>query len=628
MLSNSTQRSQLPQALINQIISFYNQGELKEAVLLAESSTQKYPNALILYEILGAAYLGLEDTNKTIISYQKVLQINPRHTDAYNNMGMALYHQGRFDEAAVSYQKALEIEPDSADGHYNLGNALKQMGDLQQAIESYKASIVSNPRDAEVLFNYGNTLKAYGDFDQAIEVYAKSLKIKPDFSAAKKNMHNAFEKKEEISKLVAEYARLADLALTSAEAISFKGTLLKTKGYLEVAIDSHKKALMIKPDYAEAYCGMGVVLKEKGDLDAAIDSYRKALKIDPTYAEVHNNMGNVLSEKGELDAAIKSYKQALKIKPDYAEAVKNLVKVPFGSLKKEDVKFIKNLLNKFEKNFETISDREFFKASFLMHSGDIDLAFNKFSTANEIKALTFGDSIKLQENAIKNYSKKVKIWKPNITRLKQNSIKKLFILGPSRSGKSSLEEILAQSLKVKRLFEANRKTGQYNLNSEAGCQITFEKLFFERESNLLKKGYEVVTSTNPHLLLSIIDVVEEMPNSYFVFIDRETHYIAPDIFSRDYKSGNYYAYDPFTILKYINFYKNCISILEKKIPKNLIQLSFDQIKNNPNQVINNLSSFISVDFNLSESTFEEKKLMDNNIFYSHFQNIIKPKKFQ
>ena len=152
-MSNSRPQSQPPQAEVDQIIGLYNQGQLEQTASLAESLAGQYPNALILYDILGAAYMGLQNADKTIESYQKALQLNPNHTDAYNNMGTALYDQGRFDEAVKSYQNAVKLEPDFADAHYNLGNALKQTGELTKAIGSYKARLVINPDDAEVLLS-------------------------------------------------------------------------------------------------------------------------------------------------------------------------------------------------------------------------------------------------------------------------------------------------------------------------------------------------------------------------------------------------------------------------------------------------------------------------------------------
>ena len=295
-LSNLNQKLQPPQVAIDHVIGLYNHGQLEQTVSLAESLAKQYPKAMILYQILGAAYIGLKNTDKTIASYQKVLRLNPNHTDAHNNMGMALYDQGRFDEAVESYQKAVKLEPDFADAHYNLGNALKQTGDLKQAIESYRVSLTINPNDAEVLVNYGNALKDYGNFDQAIEVYTKTLKIEPNFTSAKTNMENALEKKTEIEKLVKDYAWAAKLEIGSAKIFSFTGTILEAGGYLDAAIDNYTKALKIKPDYAEAYLNMGAVLKLKGELSRAIESYQAALRLEPDLTLAYYNIGHALKD--------------------------------------------------------------------------------------------------------------------------------------------------------------------------------------------------------------------------------------------------------------------------------------------------------------------------------------------
>ena len=101
-MSNLIQKTQPLETAVDQIVGLYNQGQLEQAVSLAENLAEQYPNALILYEILGAAYMGLKNADKSIENYQKVIRLNPSHTDSHNNMGMALYDQGRFDEAVDS----------------------------------------------------------------------------------------------------------------------------------------------------------------------------------------------------------------------------------------------------------------------------------------------------------------------------------------------------------------------------------------------------------------------------------------------------------------------------------------------------------------------------------------------
>ncbi len=323
-MSNSTQQSQPPQVAVDQIIGLYNQGQLKQTVLLAESLSEQYPNEPILYDILGAAYIGLKNTDKTIESYKKALLLNPNHTDAYNNMGMALYDQGKFYEAVTSYQKALKIEPDFADAHYNLGNAFKEAGNLKKAIESYQASLVINPKDTEVLLNYGNALKSYGDFDHAIKIYAKVLKVNPNFAAAQSNMDNAIEEKAWIKKTISDYARLTNLELISVGLFRFTENLLEQNGYLDTGISSYEQLHNISFEDAESYYKLGIFFQTQNKNEAAINSYEKAVKIYPQYLEVYNKMGMAFLEKGDRFSAIQSFKTALEIVPDNAEAHQNL----------------------------------------------------------------------------------------------------------------------------------------------------------------------------------------------------------------------------------------------------------------------------------------------------------------
>ena len=54
--------------------------------------------------------------------------MDPQHASAWNNKGVALIHQGKYDEAIQAYDKAIEINPQYADAWNNKGNALNKLG--------------------------------------------------------------------------------------------------------------------------------------------------------------------------------------------------------------------------------------------------------------------------------------------------------------------------------------------------------------------------------------------------------------------------------------------------------------------------------------------------------------------
>mgnify|MGYP001421503047 CR=1 FL=1 len=207
-----------PQDAINQLIQLYNQGHLATIVEQAQTLTEQYPEAFIIWNILGAVNKGLGRVQAASEAFKKVTELNPAYADGFNNLGASLQDQGKLEEAIVSYNKALSLKPDYVDAYYNMGNALKVQGKLEEAIASFNKALSLKPNYADAYYNMGNALKVQGKLEEAIVSYNKALSIESDYAGAYNNMGNA----------------------------------LKDQGKLEEAIASFNKALSIKSDYAEA----------------------------------------------------------------------------------------------------------------------------------------------------------------------------------------------------------------------------------------------------------------------------------------------------------------------------------------------------------------------------------------
>ncbi|HHZ93268.1 TPA: tetratricopeptide repeat protein, partial [Candidatus Poribacteria bacterium] len=56
---------------------------------------------------------------KATEAYQQVIQIQPNHADAYNNLGTVFINQDRIDDAIEAYQQAIRIQPNQGEAYYN-----------------------------------------------------------------------------------------------------------------------------------------------------------------------------------------------------------------------------------------------------------------------------------------------------------------------------------------------------------------------------------------------------------------------------------------------------------------------------------------------------------------------------
>jgi protein O-mannosyl-transferase len=243
---------------------------------------------------------------------------------AHNNLGVALYQNGRINDAIAHYQTALQINPDYAFAHNNFGTALSQKGNVDEAIGHFQKALQIDPDYAEAHNNLGLALFQKGNVDEAIAHYQKALQINPDYAEVHNNLGAALSQKDSVDDAIVHFQKALQINPGYAQAHNNLGIALFKKGSVDDAIAHFQRALQINPDYAEAHNDLGAALCQNGSVDDAIAHFQRALQINPDYAQAHYNLGNALSQKGNVAEAIAHYRMALQINPDYLEVLNNL----------------------------------------------------------------------------------------------------------------------------------------------------------------------------------------------------------------------------------------------------------------------------------------------------------------
>ncbi len=100
------------------------------------------------------AYVN-QDYDAAVSAFQEAALNRPNNPIVHNNLGTALYKQGKFQHAANAFQTALlkANVPNRAAVHYNLGNAQFKMRDFSAAITSYRSALRLNPQDEDAKHN-------------------------------------------------------------------------------------------------------------------------------------------------------------------------------------------------------------------------------------------------------------------------------------------------------------------------------------------------------------------------------------------------------------------------------------------------------------------------------------------
>ena len=111
----------------------------------------------------------------------------------FNEIGINLRQQGKWEEAIAYYKNGLKISPMDAGLFYNMGMAYAQGKQYYKSLEHFQKALASNPdillQAASIPYNIARVQIALNKHDEAGRYLKKALELEPDHAGAQKLMH-------------------------------------------------------------------------------------------------------------------------------------------------------------------------------------------------------------------------------------------------------------------------------------------------------------------------------------------------------------------------------------------------------------------------------------------------------
>ncbi|HYC03491.1 MAG TPA: tetratricopeptide repeat protein [Azospirillaceae bacterium] len=187
--------------------------------------------------------------------YRAILQDDPSHAHANNNLAVLLRAGRRFEEAVACYRRALASLPD-APIYNNLACLYLDLGRAADAATSARTALALRPDYAEAWFNLGNVLRQAGDAAGAETAYRRALRL------------NAF----------------------MGEALCGLGDLRWQAHDTTEAARCYRRAIAAQPSLPQPFVNLGEMLKEQGLATEAIGVLQQGLEHHPDLALLHSNL--------------------------------------------------------------------------------------------------------------------------------------------------------------------------------------------------------------------------------------------------------------------------------------------------------------------------------------------------
>lgn len=210
------------------------------AIQAMNQALETYPRDKHLAWVAGWwLALNQNQSPRAVVQFERVIQIDPRFADAWNEAAYCYAKAGNFEKAFADMKRYTELVPNEPNPQDSFAEISRMAGRFDQAIEHYRKSLKIDPTFHESQLGLGDTYALMGDEPRARIEYGIAINEGTDVQKVVWGLQSA-----------ATYVRQNDLADAD-------------KAFQAVAEEAHHKDF---GNYeAEAYRSMALYHKDSGE---------------------------------------------------------------------------------------------------------------------------------------------------------------------------------------------------------------------------------------------------------------------------------------------------------------------------------------------------------------------------
>jgi tetratricopeptide (TPR) repeat protein len=442
------------------------------------------------------------------------------------------------------------------------------------------AGSVDPQRQARAQLEEAERLRCLGQHDRARAVCEPLVARYGDYFGALHTLGLIYSDKRDYPVALGLLVRAAMLNPRSWTTLTVLSDVYLRLGAREMAAQTLEQARRIKPKDPDVLVMLGAIYQEEREYELGRDTYREALALAPSLKAAAMGFGACSAHIGEYSEAARAFEGLYRRGIQTVDVLYSLCSLPPALVKIDVLKAVGKLARRQgddEAKFETTVS--FIRANALDKAGRHAEAWEQFVSAN--RAIFQGKRRDLPGQAESKRRTIESLRNTAIRPAKRGGAHpvSLFILGPSRAGKTSIESLLATVEGVKPGYEnpivenavreAFQTAGFLHVEPFERLPPQFHPLCRELYLEELARragSAKVFTNTRPGHLYSAGMIAAVFPNARFILVKRNLEDNALRIFMRNYARGNSYAYDLKTIREHLTWCHDMMDVLAEKLP--------------------------------------------------------------
>jgi superkiller protein 3 len=325
-------------------VSEYDENDEKKVELESRKIIEKEPDNYIAWYNLGVALEHQGKYEDAEAAIRKAIEFKPDFYLVWYSLSVALGMQGKYEETEAATRKALEFKQDYYLAWYNLGVALEYQGKYEDAEEAQRKAIEFKSNYYHAWCHLGVELSYQGKYKDAEAALRKAIEFKPDFNIAWSNLSVALSFQGKIGEAEAAQRKVIEFKTDDYKAWSNFSLILSDQGKYEDANAALRKAIEFKPDFNIAWHNLAAICQKSG----AIELAQGYLQIESALLHTSTNRANeddwflvasaVWADHQHWEKAEKCLQNVFEQNPEHVDALTLAAEVAFELDKIEETK--------------------------------------------------------------------------------------------------------------------------------------------------------------------------------------------------------------------------------------------------------------------------------------------------
>ena len=444
--------------------------------------------------------------------------------------------------------------------------------------------------------NEAEQLRQQGKLDHAQKVCESLVRQHPDYMGALHTLGLIYTDKCNYQRALDCLVRAAMLNPRSWKTLTaLSGVYLAFEAH-EMAAQALEQARLIKPNDANVLTMLGEVYREELELELAQEAYGQAVQLEHDLIPAVFGLGWTYSSIGRDAEAADIFEGLVKRGAGSLEVLYALTSLPPQLLSLDVLAEMDKLVA--DPNQDMAA---FVRAAALDKADRHAKAWEQLVPANRALFVQMQDE--LNKRRQREQSSLARLRAASITIRRDGSRAGghpilLFILGPSRSGKTSMERLVGTLPAVKRGYEnpiveksVRRAMQSASLLSSSSIEYLPPQLDSQCRDIYLEElgrragSAQVLTNTHPETIHAVDRIAAVFPNVRFILIKRNLEDVLLRIYIRKYTKGNVYSYDLRSARDHIIWYYQMMDLLAEKLPNAVRIVSYEQMVAEPAAVL-------------------------------------------